>query len=499
MTEGTEESSATALAQAIARLSAAPQRLDLLDQAAGIAQQSGDAKRAADLYLDFIGQHASHAGAQFNCGYYCRAAGYYQQAIDHYQQALTLTIEQPEEVHTNIGVIYNEGLLDNRRAAAAFEQALAIAPHYLPALYNLANCYEQDGDKERAAAYFQKVIQQAPQFAMAYVRLADVQRASAPDEPLIKQLDGFLKQSQRPLTERIDMAFALGKLNNDCGDYQAAWRYYQQGNAWNASLMPAWNEAKQRETLELVRAQFSELLSTNTSAKKPQPVFVCGMFRSGSTLLEQMLGGHSAITSGGELEFFARRWQRWRREGLQASLDNFSAAQAATLGEDYLAFVRERLGDVEVFTDKRPDNIWLIGLIKRALPQAKFIVTRREPLDNALSVYFTRLGKAMPYANRFADILAYMQIERELLDHWQQLLGDDLQVVDYDQLVIEPQQQLAPVLKQLGLSWQPQCLDFHQRDNSVRTASVWQVRQPLYQSSSGRWRNYQQFLAEFTE
>ncbi|MDN7126857.1 sulfotransferase [Pseudidiomarina sp. 1APR75-33.1] len=486
------------------RLAASPQRLELLDEAAALAVQQGDQARAATLYLDYIAHHQRHAGAQFNCGYYCRAAGLYPQAIAHYQRALELGISQPEEVYTNIGVIYNEGLLQNDNAIAAFQEALRIAPGYVPALYNLANCYEQNGDKKQAAHYFSRVIHYAPNFAMAYVRLADVHRAETSADPLIAKLQQLVTTQRVPLNERIDAAYALGKLCNDCGAYAEAWQYYQQANQWNATTMPAWDETRQRALLQSLQVEFNQPLprATVDADAAQQPVFVCGMFRSGSTLLEQMLGGHSAISSGGELEFFPRLWQRIQAQG-DGGLRDYLAQQRdqdfVSLGRDYLAFVRERLGDVRYFTDKRPDSIWLLGLIKRALPQAKFIVTRRHPLDNALSVYFTRLGSSMAYANRFEDILCYIELENDLLRHWQQVLGDDLQVVNYDQLVAAPQQQLEPVLAELGLDWQESCLDFHRRNNSVRTASVWQVRQPLYQSSSGRWRNYADFLPELPE
>ncbi|MFC0444295.1 tetratricopeptide repeat-containing sulfotransferase family protein [Pseudidiomarina halophila] len=484
------------------RLVAAPEQLNLLDQVAALALQAGATQRAADIYLEFIGHHSQHAGAQFNCGYYCRAAGYYQQAIEHYQQALALGISQPEEVHTNIGVIYNEGLLQNDAAIAAFTAALKVKPGYVPALYNLANCYEQNGDKVAAARYFTEVIKQAPDFAMAYVRLADVHRAEAADDPLIVKLKQLVEEPRLPLTQRIDAAYALGKLFNDCQAYAEAWQFYQQANEWNATTMPAWDADKQRALLNTLRAEFSAPFAVSKAAadavaegcESMRPVFVCGMFRSGSTLVEQMLGAHTEIVSGGELEFFPRLWRRIETQGLSGFLQQQSNAELAQLGSDYLNFVRERLGEVSYFTDKRPDTIWLLGLIKQVLPQAKFIVTRRQPLDNALSVYFTRLGPAMSYANRFEDILAFMEMERELLAHWQTVFGDHLQVVDYDDLVVDPERELGAVLRGLGLDWQEQCLDFHQRANSVRTASVWQVRQPLYQSSSGRWRNYQAFL-----
>lgn len=471
-----------------------PSNLGLLDQAAAVASQLKLPEQAAELYRTYVHHHKQHAGAQFNCGYYLRVAGRYTEAIEHYQQALALGISQPEEVHTNIGVIYNEGLLDNHQAQQAFLQALEIAPNYVPALYNLANSYEQDGNKQQAAHYFNEVIKRQPDYAMAYVRLADVHKAEASDDALIHKLQRLLESGKQPLNERIDIAFALGKLHDDCGSYDLAWQYYQQANTWNATTMPAWDVAEQVTLLRTITEHYAAPVTATGGASQPKPLFICGMFRSGSTLLEQMLGAHDSITSGGELEFFPRLWQQVKREGIGAFSQRTTAQDYAAIGQDYLEFVQQRFGRDGWVTDKRPDNIWLLGLIKQALPDAKFLVTRRQLMDNCLSVYFTRLGASMNYANSIEHIQAFLALEQQLLAHWQQVFGDDLQVVEYDALVADPETELGRVFKWLELPWQAQCLAFHQRTNAVRTASVWQVRQPLYKSSSGRWRNYQKFL-----
>ncbi|WP_417659703.1 tetratricopeptide repeat-containing sulfotransferase family protein [Pseudidiomarina sp.] len=471
-----------------------PNNLGLLDQAAAVASQLKLPEQAAELYRTYAHHHKQHAGAHFNCGYYLRVAGRYAEAIEYYRQALALGISQPEEVHTNIGVIYNEGLLDNQQAQQAFFQALKIAPNYVPALYNLANSYEQDGDKQHAAHYFNEVIKRHPDYAMAYVRLADVQKAERSDDALIRQLREFLESGKQPLNERIDIAFALGKLHDDCGSYDLAWQFYQQANTWNATTMPAWDVAQQEALLRTITEHYAAPVAVTGGVSQPKPLFICGMFRSGSTLLEQMLGAHDGVTSGGELEFFPRLWQQVQREGIAAFSQRTTVQDYAAIGQDYLDFVQQRFGSQGWVTDKRPDNIWLLGLIKRALPDAKFIVTRRQLLDNCLSVYFTRLGASMNYANSIEHIQAFLALEQQLLAHWQQVFGDDLHVVDYDALVVDPETELGRVLKWLELPWQEQCLAFHERTNAVRTASVWQVRQPLYKSSSGRWRNYQKFL-----
>lgn len=477
-----------------AQLVEQPNHLGLLDQAAMMALKAKRPDIAAELYQQYISFHENHAGAQFNCAYYLRAAGHYDQAISHYNQALALNISGPEEVYTNIGVIYNEGLLDNNLAKQAFERALKISPNYVPALYNLANCYEQDGDREKAKQYFQAVIAHQPNNIMAHVRLADVAQVSNPQDPLITKLKAFFDASNCPLNERIDVGFALGKLLDECQCYEEAWEYYSQANKLNATTMPAWSASQQAALVQEIKHQFGLKPPPMVESSTMQPVFICGMYRSGSTLLEQMLGAHDAITNGGELEYFPRLWQQIKGQGITQFCAQKSAQDFASVGAEYIKFVQQRFPEAKLFTDKRPDNLWLLGLIKRCLPNAKIIVTQRDILDNCLSVYFTRLNAQMNYANSIDHIMAFFELERELLAHWQSIFGDDLHVVDYDALVHEPKRVLGDVLSWLKLPWQDQCLAFHQRDNTVRTASVWQVRQPLYQRSSGRHQHYSKFL-----
>jgi hypothetical protein len=165
------------------------------------------------------------------------------------------------------------------------------------------------------------------------------------------------------------------------------------------------------------------------------------------------------------------------------------------LAARYLTTLAATFPDADVITDKRPDNVLHIGLIKRLFPDAKIINTVRNPLDNALSVYFLHLDHGMGYALDLMDIGHYLAQERRLMAHWKALYPDDILDFDYDTFVAEPRPALERLLAFLGLDWDDNCLAFHKLDNAVKTASVWQVREPLYQRASGRSRHYQRQLA----
>jgi hypothetical protein len=222
------------------------------------------------------------------------------------------------------------------------------------------------------------------------------------------------------------------------------------------------------------------------------PVFIVGMFRSGSTLVEQILAGHSGINAAGELELIPRLVRRipGYPEAVATADDASVGAWRDFYQEGIAPFARPGV----LVTDKRPDNFLHIGLIKTLFPDAKIVHTRRDRLDNLLSLYFLHLNPEMAYALDLDDAAHwYAQYER-LMAHWKALYPDDIVDVDYDELVRAPEPAVKRLLGFLGLGWEPSVLDLEQRDRPVKTASVWQVRQPMHARSSGRWRNYSKQL-----
>jgi hypothetical protein len=225
-----------------------------------------------------------------------------------------------------------------------------------------------------------------------------------------------------------------------------------------------------------------------------RPLFICGMFRSGSTLAEQILAAHSQVAAGGELAFLPSL-VRSELAPFPATMATVSQARLDELAASYLDLLARLFPHGERVTDKRPDNFLYIGLIKRLFPQARIVHTVREPLDNCLSIYFLHLDHGMSYALDLADIAHYYVQYRRLMAHWQTLYGADIFDLDYDALVREPRSTLDRLMQFCGLEWEEACLSFEQGTRAVKTASVWQVREPLYRRSSGRWRNYAAHIA----
>jgi hypothetical protein len=226
------------------------------------------------------------------------------------------------------------------------------------------------------------------------------------------------------------------------------------------------------------------------------------MFRSGSTLVEQVLSAHPAVIAGGEMDFFPRL-VRGTLSPFPASMAALDSARATALAEQYRADVSKRFPEARragFVTDKRPDNFLLIGLIKRLFPAAKFVHTVRSPLDNCLSIYFQHLDQAAAsYSSDLRDIGHYYGQYQRLMTHWRSLFPDDIFDLRYDAFVREPAPALAELLTFLGLEWDDSCLEFHCQPGVVKTASYWQVRRPFYTQASGRWGNYREHLGPLRE
>jgi tetratricopeptide (TPR) repeat protein len=379
-------------------------------------------------------------------------------------------------------------------AQAELEAAIATKPDYLPALLNLGNLHEDRGNREAGEQAYRRALDVAPGDALALSRLGGVVLSESDQgSELVDVLRAALSVS-RPAPERADLGFSLARLLDGRGDYDAAFGACEAANrASRESLAGAgYDRVAHQGFIDRLIAAFPRPAQ---SADGGSPaIFIVGMFRSGSTLVERILASHSGLVAGGELDLIP---------ALAATIpgypDSVAAADETTLAawrRFYADGIAPFSRDGALLTDKRPDNFLHVGLIKTLFPDAKIIHTRRNRLDNLLSLYFLHLDGSMAYALDLQDSAHwYGQYER-LMAHWKHLYPDDIFDVDYDTLVSEPRALIGELLQFLCLDWQESVLNFHEGSAAVKTASVWQVREPLHARSSGRWRNYERQLRQ---
>lgn len=443
-----------------------------------------------EAYERYLTHHPGSANATFNLAYNLAWEGQFDAAIDLYERALELQIDAPEEVHLNIANILMDHLQAPGQARAHLEKALALNPGYAAAFYNLGNLAEQEGSREQASRCFEMSLKLDPFNESALARLADTKKFSQGDDPLIMRLAGTAQGSRNS-----DVHFALGRAYEQLGEFDRAWRHFSHGNALDEIRMPAYDPQGAEAYFDCIKSQCDRDWLHRFKGESGEHVFICGMFRSGSTLLEQMLGAHPAFTAGGESQFFPRLVTE-NFPDYPEGLVGLSTHRASTWRNFHAVQLRKLHGESSRITDKRPDNFLYLGLIKAVLPSAKFIVTERDWRDTATSIYSVRLGLGQPYATKLSHIRHYIHLQKELVAHWAAVMGTDLKRVSYEDLVMQPKQTMAELFEWLGEAWDESCLSFHELTNRVQTASVWQVREPVNSKSVGRWRNYRRYFVE---
>lgn len=472
--------------------------LQALAAQAAALERAGRWAAAAALFEQIVARVPEHADAWYELGRLRRHAGQFEAALAAYDTALARHVSAPEEVHLNRAVIYSDELRRPEDAERELNAALRLNPEYAPALLNLANLHEDRGRRDAARATYERLLALQPQHWEALARLANAARIESRDDPLVARLQAALARTDLAAADRASLGFALGRALDAAGAYDAAFAAYADANRASRRAVPPgtapYDRARQERLVSAIVAAFDPQTPraaprTAASPSVAPPIFVCGMFRSGSTLVEQVLAAHPRVTSGGELHWLPSLV----REALTPFPDamrRIDPAQLRALADRYLAARAAAFPHADVLTDKRPDNFLYVGLIKSLFPEARIVHTVRSPLDNVLSAWFLHLDASMAYATDLVDTAHYLRECRRLMAHWHALYGDDVLAFDYDAFVREPRPQLERLLAFCGLEWDDRCLRFHTADTHVRTASVWQVREPLYRRSSGRWTNY---------
>lgn len=455
---------------------------------------AGRSAEAADAYAALLELRPKLPDTWFNLALMQRQAGRPAQALASYQQALDRGVQGPEEVHLNRAVIYSDDLGQSEAAKAELDRALAIAPDYLPALLNLGNLHEDRGERDAARAAYARALSLSPPASapLALARLANATRFTDAADPLIVQMRTAVALPSASPADRAELGFALGRALDEVEAYDEAFAAYAAANTASREATGAlYDRAGQEAFVDRSMATFAAPVeATGTTGA---PVFILGMFRSGSTLVERILSAHSRVVSGGELPLMPR---------IVATIAPYPDAVASaspetiqTWRQTYLDGLRAARPGEGLVTDKRPDNFLHVGLIKTMFPDARIIHTVRDPLDVCLSNFFLHLDRSMAHATDLSDIAHWLHQHDRLMAHWKSLYPDIL-TVDYDALVADPQPEIAQILAACGLDWEDGVLDFHKAGGAVRTASVWQIRQPLYRKSSGRWRNYEACLGD---
>ncbi len=459
----------------------------------------GNLEQAREALEEAVRMHPKLARAHYNLAGVQAELGELEAAEATCRRAIELSPEDAD-FHVNLGhILRRRGEPDG--ALNSLRRALEIAPDHAMGLNDLGVMLLVRGEFDEAASCFRRALEASPDLAIAYENLARTRKFSDADGDDVALLASGLESRDLDEAAQIHRHFALGKVKDDLGDYDQAFSHFAEANR----LMRAglnFNIDEQRrfvdESIDLFKPAFLERMAPMGDPSEV-PVFILGMPRSGTTLVEQILASHPDVHGGGELDFFpdaaasmSDRLEDARRYPL--CLEGLSAESAHDITDAYLATLQRNAWDALRVTDKMPLNFEHLGLIAALFPNARIIHCRRNPLDVCLSIYFQHFAREVPFAYGLEDIAGYYQQYQRLMDHWQQVLPGRIFEVEYEQLVQSTESVIRALVTHCGLSWNDQCLRFFETERSVGTASHWQVRQPVYEDSLARWKRYEEHL-----
>ncbi len=456
---------------------------------------------ALEAYDRALGLRPDFAEALNNRGAALRDLGRPAEALDAYDRAIVLNPHYAEAFNNR-----GAALADLRRpqeALTSYEQAIALEPGNAEAYDNMALMLAEIGRFEAAWAALETAIGLAPDRPRFYYNLTATKRI-ARDDPHLTAMQALARDMDSlAVDDQIDLNFALAKALADIGDRDASFRRLIAGAALKRIQIP-YDEAAVLAGFERTRAVFAPaLMQGGKGVGDPSavPVFIVGMPRSGTSLVEQILASHPQVFGAGETDAFARALADFGEDAARAlqspdAAAALSAEQLSRLGARYAERIGREAPDALRIVDKTMENFRYLGLIRLALPQARIIHVRRDPLDTCLSCFSKLFTGYLPYTYDLAELGRYYRGYEGLMAHWRGVIPPEaLLEVRYEQVVVDLERQARAIVAHCGLDWDPLCLDFHLTDRPVRTASATQVRQPIYNSSVGRWRDYEPYLA----
>lgn len=393
-------------------------------------------------------------------------------------------------------VLFEAGELDE--AEALFRQAIVADPKHITAQSFLGSLLKQQGRFAEALPYLNRNIELQSQRGGAFLDLVNGKRIGAEDRPLVERME-LLVRTNMPPQERQALHYALGKALDDLGDYGQAIRHFDEANAIARKAIEAAGQKFNRGAIsrridEIIARYPPSAFANLTPNEDDVPIFIVGMVRSGTTLVEQIISSHPKVAAAGELPFWTERAQAIDREEKDAT------KAIAQMRSEYLDVLRKIAPSALHVTDKMPGNFVALGLMHIAFPGSRMIACRRNGADNALSIYTTAFRTSHTYVHDREDIVFFFREFSRLLDHWRSVLPTERYMeISYEELVRDRETVTRGMLDFCGLEWDAACMSPEANDRPVKTPSQWQVRQPVYTTSVERWRNYEPWLGAFRQ
>ena len=481
-----------------------PRNVDALRMLGLIAAAAGDLDEAENLLRQALAEAPDHIAALFELGRVLKELERPDDAIDVYKTLIELQPDNPRAHYRLAGVLAPAALTE--QSAAAYRRCLELDPRHPGAWLGLGHMLKTLGQQSEGIAAYRRCLAIEPEFGEAWFSMANLKTYRF-DDAEIAEMRQRLESDTVNETSRVNFLFALARAYEDRRDYATAWQYYEQGNARQRLLVsydPVLTETVNDDLIAFFAADFFRS-HAGVGNPDPSPIFILGMPRSGSTLVEQIIASHSRVEGTSELPYIGRLTKslnRNRADGMRYPevLNELEPRHFSRLGQNYLDMARmHRVEGTPHFIDKMPNNFPLVGFIHAILPNAKIIDARRHPLDACTGNLRQLYARGQAFSYDQTDIGEYYLQYQRMMDHWDQVLPGKVLHVQYEDVVADLPRQVERILNYLELPWEDACLDYHATQRAVRTASSEQVRQPIYTSGIGYWRHYETQLEELRE
>lgn len=463
---------------------------------ANAAARRGDRRLAIRLYGELLAAHPDFAPAHANLGLILNEARQFAEAEAHLRRALAADRHAVPVLLGLACALQHQGRFAD--AGAQYRRVLALKPASADACFGLGLSLLATSRLADARDAFAAAIRVQPDCVEAYHLLSTLRRCG-PEDPLLAACEALKPRvASMPPMRQARYGFALGKMREDVGRFDAAFAAYAAGNAARASLFRLDESGEARRVAAVCSGFTARRLSTVPlePAAARQPLFVVGVPRSGTTLVEQILASCAGVYGAGEVDDL----QAVLREQLGSpepwdAIAALPSARLRALGQAYVDRLWRRAPEARCIVNKMPANFRFVGIIRMLLPQARIIHVLRDPMATCFSCY-TRLfaGDSMPYSYDLAALGRYYRNYAEIIRHWRSVAPDAMLDLRYEDLVSNPAREARRLLAYAGLPWDARCLEFHRNPRVVETASRAQVRRPIYRDSVDRWKHFEAHL-----
>nr|AAR38494.1 TPR repeat protein [uncultured marine bacterium 583] len=458
----------------------------------GIALKDlGQRDTAVKSFEQALAIKPDYAEAHNNLGVTLQELGQHDTAVKSYEQAIAIKPDYAE-AHNNLGNALRE--LDQLDAALkSYEQAIVINPEYAVAHYNLGIVLKELGQRDTAVKSFEKALAIKPDYVKVHHSLSTMKRYKIND-PQITQMQSLLSTSNLSQSDRINLCFALTKVYENLGKQDEFFKFLHEGNRLRKQELN-YSLDKDEDMHSIFKKMFISPPSLSYEPSTIRPIFIVGMPRSGTTLVEQIIASHHAVYGAGELTTLATLIEPIAKDYLAKDKNNLPEKAFLSIRQQYLDSLSGFNVPENVITDKLPLNFQYIGFILSAFPEAKIVHLQRDARATCWSNYQTYfLSKENGYSYNLEDLAGFYGLYTDLMDFWHQSFPDKIYDLCYEDLTTNQEEETRKLLEYCELDWDENCLNFHTSKRAVRTASALQVRQKMYQGSSEAWKKYEAHL-----